>query len=422
MGYFLSVIESIAAGVRRRRIERDIEKNNDYRRGINEYNPSDIEAFIERQKTLGSYVISGETEIIRHKAISAVIVKALNSGVSTILLHEDDSDLINYISYILQSTGNKKFISSQRPVYDPFYNRDYQGIGNLVISASSGNASIGNQGGLYLSGITKYITALGVSPYVYLYLECPYDQLLNKIDSKNASGQIPDSRATEIRSLLSQGQNERANVQGFFSRLEQQGKSVLLKKQLWQDAANIKAAVNRGAFLSIDIGSSTNDLLINLIVQEIKEQISERKKLMLIIDSISLSANEQLCGLLHSQSPHCQTVLSSKDVYSMVGSDEKLFNTITSNANMCIVLKHTYGASCEAWSKAFGDYDYNKVTHNDGNVQNYGQGYGYLDQSAISVAIEREAKVKPEVIKKMEPIEAYILDRDSGEEIHTLLN
>ena len=104
-----------------------------------------------------------------------------------------------------------------------------------------------------------------------MLVRCPHDELIEKIDDAENLGYLTSQKAAQIRGLIMQGQSERANVQAFFSQLSYQATGVLSSHGSRSHAVNIRTAVEHAGLLMIDIGSSTNDLLVNLLVNEIKD-------------------------------------------------------------------------------------------------------------------------------------------------------
>lgn len=131
MSEFLSLFNTWLAARRTKQTIRNIQKNNELRKNITRYDPSDIEGFIERDSNVGSYVISGGTRENRSRAAASVVACSLYQGVATVVLHEGDSMLQNYVSSATSFSGNKVIITNGTCVYDPFYNRSNQEICNL---------------------------------------------------------------------------------------------------------------------------------------------------------------------------------------------------------------------------------------------------------------------------------------------------
>lgn len=415
MGEFTSLVNTWLANRRTKQTIRNIEKNNELRRNITRYEPSDIEAFIERDSIVGSYIVSGGSSINRAKAAASSAACSLDQNIPVIVLHEGNKIFENQITQATSFTGNKIIITSNTAVYDPFYNRTNNEICNLILNSCGQSSKISPNGQQYILGVADFIKSKNIPPYCEMFVSCPHDLLFDKVDEAEQKGYLSNSDATKIRSELMQGQNERANIQSFFSQLSYQGNGVLSNKGNRNAAVNIKTAVKHNGLLMIDIGTSTNEILLNLIINEIKEVLATGKKVMLILDEISIISNDLLNKLIKSLSSRCLTTLMSSDVYSMLGGDDNLFHTFTGSACKCIVFSHTSGTTCTKWSEIFGYYDVDKISQNITTNQNYQWGYGSGNSNSINVSTEREFIVKPEEIARLNQNEVYILDRNAKE-------
>ena len=421
MSDFVSIINTILANKRTKQTIRNIEKNNELRRNITEYEPSDIEGFIERDKYVGSYVISGGNDLYRAKAAASAIACSLEQNIPVVALHEGNKSFEQEVINSTAFTRNKVIITSNTAVYDPFYNRNENEICNLIFNSCTQSLKIDASGRPYILGITEFIKSKNIPPYCEMFLTCPHDILFEKIDDSENKGYLSTTSASQIRNELMQGQSERANIQSFFSQLSYQGAGVLSNKGNRNSAVNIKTAVEHNGLLMMDIGTSTNDILLNLLINEIKEVLATSKKIMLVLDNISINSNELLNKLITSLSSRCLTVLMSTDVYSMLGANENLFNTFTGNACKCIVFSHASGNTCTKWAEIFGYYDVDKISQNITTNQNFQWGYGSGNSNSINVSTEREYIVKPEEIARLNQNEVFILDRNSKELAHTSL-
>lgn len=415
MGEFASIFNTWLANRRIRQTIRNIEKNNELRKNITLYEPSDIEGFIERDSRVGSYIISGGLQSYRARTAASVVACSLSQGVPVVVLHEGDRELENSIAVATAFTNNKVIIKHSTSVYDPFYNRSNQEICNLIMNSVRTPGDIGTLGQQYISGISDFIRSKNIPPYCEMLVRCPHDELIEKIDDAENLGYLTSQKAAQIRGLIMQGQSERANVQAFFSQLSYQATGVLLSHGSRSHAVNIRTAVEHAGLLMIDIGSSTNDLLVNLLVNEIKDMLSSGKKLMLVIDGIAINSNVLLSNVVKSLSARCLTCILAEDVYSVLGADDNVFHSFVGNACKCVVYAHSVGLTCNKWSEVFGYYDVDRVSHNMGSNQNYQWGYGFGSQNSINVSTNREFIVKPEEINQMASNEVYILDRNAKE-------
>ena len=421
MGDLSSLINTILANRRTRQTIRNIEKNNELRKNITKYEPSDIEGFIERDTQVSSYVISGGTNANRSRTASSIIACSLDQKVPVVVLHEGNTELEAAVAYATSFTNNKVIIAKNTAIYDPFYNRNNIEIWNLILNSCTKSLTIGALGQRYICGMSDFIKSKNIPPYCEMFLSCPHDILFDKLDEAEQNGYITSNSATQIRNQLMQGQNERPNIQSFLSQLSYQGLGILSNKGSRNAAVNIKTAVHHDGMLMMDIGSSTNEILLNVVVNEIKEILATGKKMMLVIDGININSNEALSKLIKSLSSRCLTTLLSDDVFAMLGADVNLFNTFVSNASKSIVFSHSSGTTCSKWSEIFGYYDVDKVSQNVATNQNYQWGYSSGTSTSINVSTNREFIVKPEEIARLKLNEVYILDRNAQELAFTTL-
>ena len=400
---------------------RRIEKSNENKKNISYYEPSDIEGFIERDSGVGSYLISGNNRVNRLRATTSVAVSSLSLGVPVVVLHEGNRDLENMLQSATTFSSVRHIISSNSNTYDPFYNRFDVEIYNLILNSKGDSVLMNAVASEYIKGISKFIQSKNIPPFFDMFLRCPHDTLFDKVEEARLNGHIDDNTALSIRNSLMQGQGERPGVQSFFSQLSYQGTGVLSNKNTRASVTNVKDVVSKGGIISIDIGSSSNDILINLIVNEIKERINSGAKVMLIVDRITLGANNLLLNLVKSQSQGCLTTLTSDDVYAMAGSDDNLFHSLAGNACKCIVFNHGSGVSCKKWSEVFGYYEEDKVSKNIGGMGSFFPIYGFNPQYTYSVSENSEFIIKPDEINRLSSNEVYILDKVSQELIYSKL-
>lgn len=416
MDEFTSLIVSFISNYRTKKAIKNIQKNNELRRNITRYEPSDIEGFIERDQFVGSYIVSGGQNYYRARTAASIVACSLAQGLPVIVIHEGNVELQNQIANATSFTGNKAILTKNTSAYDPFYNRNDQEICNLILSSTGNGTNIAAVGQQYIIGVTEFIKSKNMPPYCDMFLRCPYDDLLDKIDDACNNGYMTDQKATQIRNQLMQGQTERANIQTFFGQLAAQGNGLLPSINNRAGVVNIRTAVEHNGMIMIDIGSSTNDIILNLLVNEVKEVLASGKKIMLVLDGISISSNVNLEKVLKSLSARCLTTLLSDDVYSMLGADDNLFNSFVGNACKCVVFSHTMGVSCSKWAEVFGYYDVDKISQSTQGTDNYSKfGYGFGSSTSISIATNREYVVKPEEIARMNSNEVLILDKNAKE-------
>ena len=90
MGEFTSIVNTWIANRRTAQTIRNIERNNEMRRNITKYEPSDIEGFIERDQQVGSYIISGGVVRNRARTAASIVACSLIQNLPVVVLHEGD--------------------------------------------------------------------------------------------------------------------------------------------------------------------------------------------------------------------------------------------------------------------------------------------------------------------------------------------
>lgn len=421
MGEFTSLVNAWIANKKTKNTIKNIELNNELRKNISQYEPGSFDGLIRRDQNPGSYIVSGGSNSNRVKVTKSIIEFLAVSRVPIVILHEGNMEMKNAVTTSSIQGVNKYMIDINNSIYDPFYNRTNQEISNLILNSSKKGYEISPIGQHYIFGIAEFIKSKRIPPYYEMFANCPHDILFDKLEEAKDKGYLENEKASLILNQLMQGQVERANIQSFFSTLIYQGNNIFPDNHKRDSVVNVKAAVNQGGLIMVDIGSSTNEVLINLIMNEILEVLAKGNKLMLVIDGINISANNLLAKVIKSQSARCLTTLISEDIYSMIGAEEKVFQSLVGSSSKCIIYSQSIGVSSSKWSDVIGYYDADKVSHDMGSNKNYQWGYGFGSSNSINIVTNREYILKPEELSKMMQNEVYIIDRNTQELAHMIL-
>lgn len=419
MGIFSSIVASFINQHRTKKLINRIQIQNELRKNITEYQPSAIEAFFDLNEPLVNTVISGGQNESRSRAVVASSICSYNAGVPVIILHESNKLLEKKMHSTFGGTNSIVIVNVSNPVYDPFKNLSNNEISSLIINSTNKTYQIQPAGIYYINGITEFIRAKKIHPYCDMYLTCPYGDLFEKIDEAEQTLFIQSSDANSIKSLLMQGQTERSNVETFFSKLQDESNGIIAKKINLNNAVSIKNVVDLGGIIMVDVQTSTNTLMLNIMINEVVNTLKSGREIMLVVDSISVVSNKFLEEVIKSNSSKCITVLSSEDIYAMFGSDESLFNTVVANSKKSIVFKHNTGVSSSKWAEIFGYYEKNEISNTIGSNSSHRGGYGYGTNNSFNVTTKREYIIKPEEISRMNQKEVYIVDCNNGKLIHT---
>lgn len=411
MRTFFIILNNIISAIRSRINIFLIKRKNQAKKNIVTYQPCQVEDIIESDSYPGSYIFSGQDRLNRTRALVGLADLASFNKIPTVILHQGDGLLQAYIGGS-QRISKKLIIQPGSGSYDPFFNRTNQEIASLIKNSSMDK--ITSLGQAYIEALADFIRSKNIPPYYDMFARCPHGRIFEVIEESEDLGYISSLQGQDIKNLLIQGQGEKNLVKSFFDQVSYQGGGILASKSSRARISNIKSLVANQGLIMIDIGSSTNDLLINLITNEIKEALNMGTSLVLIIDEINTRANDQLFDLINSSPARCLTTISSEDIYSSLGSDERLFYSLVSRASKCLVFSHTSGVSAEKWAQVFGYYDQEKISKNMGNHGGYFD-YGFNSLYSYSISENRDYVVKEEEIRNLKNNTCYLIDKKSKE-------
>lgn len=344
-----------------RRTLRSIWETNAEGQGIVRYQPSQIEAFIDDTAPLENMLFSGGMSDIRTRAIARAVECAYLQGYSVLILHCGNQGLERGLDTYL-GPGYLCAVNRTVPIYDPFCGASNDEISSLILSSSDKVCRIGAAGRYYIEGITEFIKAKGINPYCRMYITCPYQALFDKINDAEASGKITPTVAQKIISQIMQGKSDQASIENYFSILSAQADLIMAKKSDYSRSVNLSIAMRNRQILSIDVQSSTNSLLISLLVSEAATILAQGQKLVLAIDGIQLSTNDTLKEFIKLSGRNYRVILSSDDVYSDFGGAESDFFSFAGKCSTIVLSRHSSAYSCQKFSDILGFYDKQEIT------------------------------------------------------------
>jgi len=396
-----------------------IHKMNAANQGITHYLPSQIEAFFDDSEQMANMAFSGGENEYRTRAISRAVECATRQNYSVIILHGSNRLLEQRMRHL--SGNNLIAINPNNPIYDPFIGLTNSEISRMILASTNKGFEIQGQGKYYIDGISDFIRVKKIQPYCNMYITCPHLTLIDKVNDAETKGVIPSNTARNIISQIMQGEIERGNVENFFTGFANQSQNILVTKKDLNRATNIKQASTRNQIIMIDVLSNTNCLLINMLINEVENLLSQGKKVFLVVDNIQLTSSDALQNLNKRSGINCNLVMSSDDVFSSFGGDDNLFFSFIGKASKLIVFKHASAYSCQKWSDVIGSYDKHEINSAFAQNTNYIGRFGMGSTQTASVNVKRENIVKPEEINRMRMDEVYIMSKSSGELAHTTI-
>jgi hypothetical protein len=416
----MAELHSILALINGRRLN----KANQIRRGVTEYQPSEIDGFFLPNSPTVNVVISGGDSKIRSQTVNAIADAACANNMPVVVLHESNRELEAMLQMTFANSGRLAMINRSNPLYDPFVGLTDNEISKLVMESAPKDFDIKPNAKYYIDGMIAYIRAVNKKPSLNAFAKCPHSALFNKVDALVASGAISDTKGQDIKSRLMQGQSECYKLENYFQSLEDQFSAILSRKTA-QDQKSITRAIDNSDAIIIDITSNVNKLMINVLIAQIRSAVGKGKYVSFVADELSAENSELVAGLIRMHNDHCKLTVCSRDVFAMCGGEDKIFHTILGNSGKIVLYSHLSGASATKWAEAIGYYDKTETSTSYSAGKSRQSPFQLLAgsnaTSTTNYNIKREFIVKPEEINRMQPNEAYIFDSATQELAHTRL-
>ena len=394
-------------------------------RSVVEYKPCDVDAFFDSGRGVYNALISGGDPGLRTSAMVAQAVCAAHNGFPVIVLHEGNRLLEQQLKNHFLGTGKYKEISSSSPCFEPFYGLSELEISNQILETAPKEYDIKFNARYYVDGISAFLQASGKNLSFKLFSTCPHSMIFDKVDDLEMQGKISDHEAQEIKSKLMMGQSENYKLDTFFASLKMEMEPLMFISKNGHRPLNVITALKSDAVLCFDLGSVTNELLLNTIVYQLKLALTRGMQYQIIIDSIPINSNESYATYIRAPSDKVCKTIASDDFYAMVGSDEKMFSAVVGDTQILIVMNHTSGHTATKWAEVFGQYDKFEESTSISRGSSRRTPFSILSSPnynrTIDVRKNREYIVKPEVIMRMRNGEAYVLSAALGQLAHLIL-
>lgn len=394
--------------------KKNIENNNRISRGVIENKDVPITSLFF-DGCMRNSIISGSEQFVRNQIVINALVSASSHSFPVVIMHESNSEL----EYLVSSQiTNCIIINRHNQIFDPFYNRSEADIIKMVLSVGKKEYGVRDEARYAIKGMVAFLNAKGRKPSLSALSNCPYNDLYDKIDDMVYKGQMRDSTGNDLKSYLSSGQGEYIKLKSLFDDLLDECGNASSKNSL----VDVIRAVSDHKIVLVDIGNSSNKHYIAMLVYQLEVALRMNRSLSLILDSVSITKEvEYLNRFIVSNNSHCNLMISTGDLYSMLNGDEKLMYTLLGNSVENIIMQHGSAISAEEWSKAIGYYEKTETTTTISKGKTKG-GFSlfpsYNDTQSLAYSIKREPIVKSEEILRMSNNEMYIYDRSLNQLSH----
>jgi len=284
-----------------------------------------------------------------------IVSDACTRNIPVILLHCSNHDLVNDISSFLPSSRLLSF-SSKAISYNPFRGLSLNEACQLLYSSIPQSYGVKSIGRDFIRVMMNILLKQGLEVDFQRLITCPHNDLLPVIDRKANGNFIVKADAVNLKADLIASQSESRTISHYLQDLGCQISHITNCSQRDALSSSITEGILKRQVVLINIGANTNNLLVDLLVNQLKSIFSNGGKFMIILDEIDLNLNKELLSItIHNSS--CRFVLSYDDVYSALNSDEKSFTSTLGSVQKTVIHAHPSPMSCIQWSKYLGEYE-----------------------------------------------------------------
>ena len=411
-GTFLWLVDTIGGHFRNKRIK----KYNKQARGVEEYQSTAVGTLFPPESCKDSVNISGGNQNERLYVCEEILHNTHSAKHPVIILHAANSKMESFVTRY----GFGTVVSAQNKVFDAFTSFEFNEILQTVTDTCKSKYDIKPAGRYVLQVVYELLINRGRKPYFSAFANCPYFKLADYIATRLNSGAITQDAADKLNSLLLTGQAECPKIDTFFNDMKSQLGYLSSPDPAKVNAVSVLSAIKNNQILCIDIRSSSNTMLVELIVNSLIIAMNRGCDFSLMIDDIAFVNNEMLKNALCQKSKH-HNVIVSKDLYALTGGKEDVFAAIIGEAEKTVLFNHSSGLSCEKWSKYVGEYEKIDVSQNYNSGWHQSGKWGFNSNQGQRETIKREPKVKPEQINCLSQGEAFVYDQSTGSLIQTVI-
>jgi len=408
----LWLINTIFNSLKNRRIS----KNNKLARGVEEYKSITVSDLFPPNSCKDSVIISGGSQNERLHISRELLRNAYNENHPVIVLHTANNDLEN----VILQNGLGTVVNERNKKFDAFTSFELNEIIQVVTDTCKSKYDIKPAARYVLQVVYDLLLNKGKKPYFSSFANCPFFKLSDQITTRLNNGSLSQDVADKLNSYLLTGQTECSKIDTFFCDMRSQINYLSASDPAGAKAVSVLTAIKKNQILCIDIRSSGNSMLIELIVNSLTIAMNRGCNFSLFIDDVSFVNNDMLKNLLCQKSNH-KNIIVSKDLYALTGGKEDVFSTLISEAEKTVIFSHSSNVSCDKWSKYLGEYEKIDVSYNNNSGWNHNEKSGYNTNSGQTETLKREFKVKPEQINRLSQNEAFIYDNTTGSLIKTVI-
>lgn len=391
-----------------------IRKHNKQARGLVQCESITADTLFPPVSCRENIIVSGGGTSERLKLSERIIQNCFVQGRPMIILHLANSGLETVIAQ-----NNQGVIANrQSKKFDAFTSFTLQEICQVVFDTCKSKYDIKPAGRYILQIVYELLACKKMRPYFSNYADFAYHKLSERINKCLVNGLLTQDSANNLNSLLMMGQTECAKIDAFFSDMNAQLGNIATDNANITGGTSIISAIKKGKILCVDLNSSSNIMLVELVVNSLTIAMNRGYEFSLFLDDVSIANNELLKNAICQKSSH-NNIICTKDLYALLNGKEDIFSTLAGEAEKTVLLSHGSHLSCEKWSKYIGEYDKIDVSNNRNAGWFQSGRWGYNTNQGQTMTDKREYKVKPEQINRLSQGEILLCDNETSSLIQT---
>ena len=391
---------------------RRVRKYNQQSRGLEQYKSITTDVLFPVDSYNENVLVSGGSLGERMRFSEQIIRNCVIHNRPTIILHVGDIGL----EQLVEQNGYGIAVSKYNKQFDVFTSFSLPEMFQMLMDTCKAKYDVKPAGRYILQIVHELLTARKQRPYFANCSKVPLHQLSAAISDCLVKGLITQDSANNLNSLMMMGQAEIPKIDSFFYDIKAQCGHIQMDKP---GGTSILSAIKNNKILCVDLNSSGNTLLVELIVNSLTIAMNRGFEFTFFLDDVAAANNELLKNALCQRSGH-NNVIFSKDFYALMNGNDNAFNTLVGEAEKTVLLSHGSHISCEKWAKYIGEYEKIDVQNNTtGGWSHHHGGYNYGSNYGKTMMDKREFKIKPEEINRLGTSEVIVYDNQTGSLIQT---
>lgn len=402
---------------------------NSTRRGVDKEISLPYSQCVSNHIPRSNCIVSSSSDSARTSILSEIIAQLHRDGMPVICLHMGNQDLEKKLKRNVKSE-DLFAVNTSTKGFSPFKNMPLLRRREILLKCTSylPQFSFSTAANDYLRGVELFLEAHNRPITLGNICKCirpdpdtdPADNLYDWVDIEESEQKISRTDAAKIKRCLTKGEADLPKLINTIEVLE----NDILPICKGAERCSFYSAITDNKVLLLDMSMLIGEITQSFIFT-ILQKLNLQYRFSLVIDSLDYSSNKSFSTFVKSKHLTGPLVLSSENLYSMIGGDEKEWKSIIGASSIIFAGHHAGGDTAEALAKDFGTYERFEQHFGSGQSINkrgptdaFG---GSSHNSHEGYAIVTKSKVTLDDLQRLNQNEFLIKDPRYGIVEHVLL-